>query len=119
MEQELYKAIWWWFVGLTLGLSIRVLYMALKAGITDYHFIDDYVRKNLLVIIFVALCYTAIVVMWKSTDFISFIPYVDVLGIQERVVNAWSIIIAFAADTIFAFVARKAKDKFRAQAPSA
>ena len=114
MEQELYKAIWWWFVGLGLGLSIRVLYMALKSGVTDYKLIDDYLKKNLLVIIFVALCYTAIVVMWRSTDIM---PAVDALGVYPRVVNAWSIVICFLGDMIFAYVIAKAKAKFGNQDP--
>jgi len=106
-SQSWFSAAGWWAVGLFFGLSIRILWGALRGKVREYSQLDEYVRQNAIAFTLVALCYTALVVMWKSTDLVAAIPWIDKVGILPGQVNAWSILICFSGDVIFAFVARK------------
>lgn len=119
MEQELYKAFWWWAVGLVLGMSLRILWGAIQGQVRTYADLDDYIKNNAIVLTFVAVSYSAIVILWRATNLVSFVPFVDKIDIYPGVVNAWSIVICFVADVLFSFVIRKYSDKIKAQGPSA
>jgi len=119
MEQSLVKAWWWWFVGLILGLSLRILWGAIKGNIRKVSDLDDYIRDNTVVLTFVAICYSVLCILWRTTDLVAYLPLLDRIDIFPRVINAWSIVVCFLADLILLYVIRKFQDKIRPQDPIA
>jgi len=114
VEQPLLSALGWYAMGL-LGLLLRVMYQAMKGKIRRVEHLDDYVRDNSLLILFVLVCYSALVVMWRGTNLVSFIPYVDALDIVPGKINAWSIALCFASDMVFVFVMNRMWEKVGAK----
>lgn len=106
-HQSWFSAFGWWFVGLFFGLSIRILWSALRGKVREYQHLDEYVRQNAIAFTLVGLCYSALVIMWKSTDLVAVFPYVDKVGIVPGFVNAWAIVICFLGDVLFSYVARR------------
>lgn len=112
--------VWWeallFFIGGGIvGFSLRIGWVLISSGQRKLSVVDDYLEENSLVVAFGVFCYIALVALWLWTDALGLLGGVgESIGIVPGVLNAWTVLFAFASDVVLMMLINKFGEKIGA-----